>query len=132
MLSENDLLELLPGAFEAMDQPTMDGINTFVVSRAVKEAGITVVLSGLGGDELFAGYPSFRRAQQLHQLAITPASIRRVISLAGRSIFNGSPRRQKFWDMVESDCSPYAAYAISRQLFTPREIAVLARSQRSE
>ena len=47
----------------------MDGINTFVVSKAVKEAGVTVALSGLGGDELFAGYPSFRRAMQLHRLA---------------------------------------------------------------
>jgi asparagine synthase (glutamine-hydrolysing) len=58
-LSQNRLLELLPEALASMDQPTMDGVNTFVVSRAVKQAGITVALSGLGGDELFAGYPSF-------------------------------------------------------------------------
>lgn len=125
MLSENNLLELLPWAFEAMDQPTMDGINTFVVSKAVKEAGITVVLSGLGGDELFAGYPSFRRANHLHQLAITPSAIRRLASLAGRSIFNGSARRRKLWDMVASDCSPYAAYSLSRQLFAPDEVSAL-------
>jgi asparagine synthase (glutamine-hydrolysing) len=125
MLSEKDLLELLPSAFAAMDQPTIDGINTYVVSKAVKESGITVVLSGLGGDELFAGYPSFRRAQQLHRLAITPSAIRRFASLAGRSLFNGSVRRRKFWDMVESDCSPYAAYSLSRQLFSPSEISAL-------
>src|SRR6185503_1928093 len=61
-LSEDRLLEILPGAIAALDQPTMDGINTLVVSSAVKREGITVALSGLGGDELFAGYPSFRRA----------------------------------------------------------------------
>ena len=125
MLSENNLLELLPSAFESMDQPTMDGINTYVLCKAVKEAGITVVLSGLGGDELFAGYPSFRRAQQLHQLAVTPSAIRRLASLAGRSIFNGSARRRKLWDMVESDCSAYAAYSISRQLFARDEVSAL-------
>ncbi len=64
-LSEQRLIQLLPDAIAAIDQPTMDGINTFVVSRAVKNAGITVALSGLGGDELFAGYPSFRRAIKL-------------------------------------------------------------------
>ena len=52
----------------------MDGINTFVVSSAVKREGITVALSGLGGDELFAGYPSFRRALKFG--AMSPASKR--------------------------------------------------------
>src|SRR2546421_8743252 len=49
-LSEQQLFEMLPEAIGAEDQPTMDGINTFVVSKAVKSAGITVALSGLGGD----------------------------------------------------------------------------------
>jgi asparagine synthase (glutamine-hydrolysing) len=115
-----------------MDQPTMDGINTYVVSKAVKESGITVALSGLGGDELFAGYPSFRRAAALNRLTMTPSSIRRLGSLAGRAILNGSVRRRKFWDLVASDCSPYAAYAISRQLFSQDEISALTRGQRSE
>ncbi len=63
-LTEDRLIEILPDAIAAIDQPTMDGINTFVVSRAVKDAGITVALSGLGGDELFAGYPSFQTRDQ--------------------------------------------------------------------
>src|SRR5260370_38369960 len=42
-----------------MDQPSIDGVNTWFVSKAAKEAGLKVALSGLGGDELLAGYPSF-------------------------------------------------------------------------
>src|SRR6185503_17445200 len=73
-LSDDQLLDLLPQALASLDQPTMDGINTYVVSKAVKDAGATVALSGLGGDELFAGYPSFRRALRVESM--TPLSRR--------------------------------------------------------
>ncbi|PYU87359.1 MAG: asparagine synthase (glutamine-hydrolyzing) [Acidobacteria bacterium] len=127
LLSEESLIGLLPSALEAMDQPTMDGVNTYVISKAVKEAGITVALSGLGGDELFAGYPSFRRAGQLRRIAILPQQLRRAASVLGRALSNGWVRHRKFWDLVESDCSPYAVYAISRELFAPAEIRALLR-----
>src|SRR6185369_14644142 len=77
-LGGSDLLSALPDAFGAMDQPTLDGINTYVVSRAVRAHGTKVVLSGLGGDELFAGYPSFRRARALARYARIPVPARRV------------------------------------------------------
>jgi asparagine synthase (glutamine-hydrolysing) len=64
-LDEEQLLDALPSAINAMDQPTMDGINTFLISRAANEAGLKVVLSGLGGDELFGGYPSFQLVPNL-------------------------------------------------------------------
>jgi asparagine synthase (glutamine-hydrolysing) len=54
-MSGNDLLDALPSAFGAMDQPSLDGLNTYMVSRAVRMNGIKVALSGLGGDELFGG-----------------------------------------------------------------------------
>ena len=50
----------LPRILDAMDQPTIDGINTWFVSKAARELGLKVAISGLGGDELFGGYPSFR------------------------------------------------------------------------
>ncbi len=58
-LSPKHFLEEMPNALAAVDSPTGDGINTYVVSKATRNAGITVALSGLGGDELFAGYPYF-------------------------------------------------------------------------
>jgi asparagine synthase (glutamine-hydrolysing) len=124
-LSAGTLVGMLPDALAAMDQPTMDGINTYVVSKTVRDAGIKVALSGLGSDELFGGYPSFRRAMQLGRLGRTPSTIRRLASTAGRRFTNGSARHRKFWDLVESDCSPYTAYSISRQLFSPSEIRCL-------
>jgi asparagine synthase (glutamine-hydrolysing) len=93
----------------------MDGINTFVVSQAVKNAGITVALSGLGGDELFAGYPSFRRALKLHSLSRTA---RRVLRAALSVVRNGSVQRHKFRQLMNSEGTPADVYRISRQLFS--------------
>lgn len=59
VLREEDFLAQLPGAMTAIDQPTFDAINTYFVSRAARNAGMTVALAGTGGDELFGGYRSF-------------------------------------------------------------------------
>ena len=66
-LTPADFLRQLPDALAAIDHPSGDGPNSFVVSKATKEAGITMALSGLGGDELFAGYDIFKRAKRLQQ-----------------------------------------------------------------
>ncbi|MBZ5858006.1 asparagine synthase (glutamine-hydrolyzing) [Flavihumibacter profundi] len=63
--SPSDFLRDLPSALNAMDTPSGDGVNTYLVSKAVKDAGLTVALSGVGGDELFAGYPFFTRYLKL-------------------------------------------------------------------
>ena len=59
-VSELEFNEDLPKILDAMDQPTIDGINTWFVAKAAKEQGLKVAVSGLGGDELFGGYPSFK------------------------------------------------------------------------
>jgi asparagine synthase (glutamine-hydrolysing) len=58
-------LDELTNALNAMDTPSGDGINTYVVSKAIRQSGLTVALSGVGGDELFAGYPFFKKFLQL-------------------------------------------------------------------
>lgn len=68
-LNPSDFLKELPNALKAMDHPSGDGPNTFIVSKATKEAGITMALSGLGGDELFAGYDVFKRSLELNKKA---------------------------------------------------------------
>ena len=117
-LTENQLIEMLPAAIAAIDQPTMDGINTFVVSKAIKSAGITVALSGLGGDELFAGYPSFRRALRLARMPQASKKVLRAASGVGKIAASGSVQRQKFWQLADSDGTAADVYRISRQLFS--------------
>lgn len=124
-LGGKQLLDMLPLAIGAEDQPTMDGINTYVVSKAVKGAGITVALSGLGGDELFAGYPTFRRALHLKSVARLPIFMRQGISSFGRQLWDRSVQQKKLWQMLASDGSPAVACAVSRQLFSVDEVEAL-------
>jgi len=60
-LTPQDFLAIIPEAMDDMDHPSGDGFNSWLVSKVTKEAGITMALSGLGGDELFGGYPIFKR-----------------------------------------------------------------------
>jgi asparagine synthase (glutamine-hydrolysing) len=57
VVTEQEFRNDVPKILEAMDQPTIDGINTWFVSKAAREQGLKVAISGLGGDELFGGYP---------------------------------------------------------------------------
>ncbi|NML19597.1 asparagine synthase (glutamine-hydrolyzing) [Pseudoflavitalea sp. G-6-1-2] len=65
LLRPSVFLDELTNALDAMDTPSGDGVNTYVVSKAIKQHGLTVALSGVGGDELFAGYPFFKQYLQL-------------------------------------------------------------------
>jgi len=67
LVREKDILRAMPAIFDSMDQPSIDGFNTFIISKAVKDTGIAVALSGLGSDELFAGYASFKVLPRLYQ-----------------------------------------------------------------
>lgn len=118
-LSEKRLLRMLPSAIESLDQPTMDGINTYAVSKAIKDAGITVALSGLGGDELFGGYPTFHRALRIRKLNSIQRGLLKAFSTSGKGLSNGTVSRRKFWELVTSNGTPSDVYRISRELFSP-------------
>lgn len=67
LMKPTAMLDELQNALNALDSPSGDGVNTYVVSKAVKSAGLTVALSGIGGDELFAGYPFFKTFYRLNK-----------------------------------------------------------------
>ena len=97
-LSDDQALAWIADGLAAMDGPTADGLNTYLVSRAVAEQGIKVALSGLGADETFGGYPSFRTAPGLRRLRRLPGPLRRQLL---RRISSLRPKLQGLpaWDL---------------------------------
>lgn len=118
-LSSSEILDMIPGLVNAMDVPSPDAINTGIVSAKTKEAGITVALSGVGGDEFFAGYPSFSRYRKLRKLGFLKPLIQisaEIMALTGGRSFKKSARMIRHRD----DASMITA--LSRLLFLPEEV----------
>jgi len=113
------MLEELTNALDAMDTPTGDGINTYVVSKAIHKEGIRVALSGVGGDELFAGYPIFEhyiRLQQKRWLWKTPAALRNGLSgLLGK----GAKKDRLRQFLALSSPAIENSYPVLRQILSP-------------
>jgi asparagine synthase (glutamine-hydrolysing) len=112
----------------ALDQPSIDGLNVFVISRAVHERGLKVALTGLGGDELFGGYPSFRDVPRLRRMMRLvrplPAVVRR--GLAGvATVGRPTAVRAKLRDMFAGDGSLRSLYCQRRRAMSDRQLAQL-------
>ncbi len=124
-VDETALRGLLDGALEAMDQPTSDGINTHVVAHAARQAGLKVALSGLGGDELFGGYPSFRDVPRLTAARRLAGPMGAALSraLSPRDVFDR--HRAKIADALGAGATLDQAYRVRRQMFSPAQIEAL-------
>ena len=109
---------------ETMDQPTIDGVNTYFVSRLAKQMGFKVALSGLGGDELFAGYPSFRNIPSTVH-ALRPFNGLQAFGRGWRVISAPVLSRltsPKYASLLEYGGSWGGAYLLRRGLFMPWEL----------
>lgn len=125
-VSEREFVDDLPAILDAMDQPSIDGVNTWFVSKAAKEAGLKVAISGLGGDELLAGYPSFitlpRWRRRYGYIAAVPGLGRLARALI-RHVAPGYARaRPKVLGLLEHADSWAGAYLLQRGLFLPHEL----------
>lgn len=125
-LTSSDLLGDLPGALAAQDQPTYDGLNTYIVARAARAAGLTVALSGVGGDELFGGYSNTqdvpRAARLRRQLGILGPVVGRALHATSRRWSRYASKRV---DLLTVRPSLGELYAARRRLFSPRQLAQL-------
>jgi asparagine synthase (glutamine-hydrolysing) len=117
-------MEEMPNALAAMDVPSGDGVNTYVVSKATKNAGVVVTLSGLGGDELFAGYPFFEKFAQLQKMSAfwkIPAIVRKGFS-SGAGPFLKSHQRAKIDMLARANSAEIdQIFPTFRRVFSPEE-----------
>jgi asparagine synthase (glutamine-hydrolysing) len=113
---------------DALDQPSADGVNTYFVAKAAREAGLTVALSGMGADELFAGYPAFARFGTLCRAArlARPLPAGLIDSLEGPAgRLWGDARPSRLADLLRGRGLPAFTYRSVRSLFTDRQVAAL-------
>jgi asparagine synthase (glutamine-hydrolysing) len=125
LLAPDQVLAQLEDAVKSLDQPTMDGLNTYFVSRAARQAGLKVALSGLGSDEIFGGYSTFAttpRAAFAARLARwIPGSLRMLTAGATVRIATGDAARKAAAAWRSPKDFPHAYY-FTRTLFTPSRV----------
>jgi len=129
--------ERIPDAIRSLDQPSIDGINTFLVSEATVKAGLKVAVSGVGGDELFGGYGTFQSIPQIEglhrrmgQLPGGSQALRMAANLAGR--VSRSKIQARSVRVLGYGDDTAGAYFANRGLFAPHEVRGLLAPQYSD
>ncbi|MDA9269669.1 asparagine synthase (glutamine-hydrolyzing) [Amylibacter sp.] len=125
-ISRNEFDEDFSRFMNAMDQPTIDGVNTWFVSKAARAVGVKVALSGLGADELLGGYPSFKHVPQLVSMVKPLNAVNKQWSKELRKLL--SPMLQNFTSTKYAGIFEYGgsypgAYFLRRALYMPWELA---------
>ncbi len=127
VVTRSEFKQDLPRIIAAMDYPSIDGINTWYASKAVAELGLKVVISGVGGDELFAGYSSFQDIPKLvsrwNKISFVPG-LSKLADVAFKLKAKQSKNSRWNWMAREAN-NFYGAYWLRRGLFTPDQLPEL-------
>ena len=128
MVSQEDALATLPEALRGMDQPTIDGVNTWLVSANARAAGVKVALTGLGADEMFGGYSNFRRVPRMeraaNRFAMLPPLVRKPVAASLALLAEKSDRNRKLSSLASGGSFTHP-YFLARTLFAPGELHAL-------
>jgi asparagine synthase (glutamine-hydrolysing) len=126
-VTADEVLCEFPKVIWAMDQPTIDGVNTYFVSKVTRDSGTIVALSGVGGDELFGGYSSFQRVPRLYHLSLAahavPGCGRALEKMLGAVARHG--RLHKLRALFQHPASPEMSYLAVRGLYLGDELKAL-------
>lgn len=121
-VTASEVMQLLPRMLDSLDQPTVDGLNVYLVSHAAHKLGLKVALSGLGSDELFGGYPSFRDVPRVLKLRKYGDPL---LSLLVRSILTSAPktrRSEKLKDLFVAPADIKNMFLARRRIFTMEDL----------
>jgi asparagine synthase (glutamine-hydrolysing) len=124
LVKPQDFEKALPVILDAMDMPTTDGVNTWFISKYARQSGVKAVLSGIGADESFGGYPSFSRISYIKYLRRLPKVALKLASYFGTDQF----KRLNYL----SNQHYHADYLFLRGLFAPSEIAEILNCDEKE
>ncbi|WP_416672288.1 asparagine synthase (glutamine-hydrolyzing) [Egbenema bharatensis] len=118
---------LLPKFLTAIDQPSIDGFNTFCVSQLARESGSKVVLSGLGGDELFSGYQSFQKVPRMVSWGHSLKYFQPLPALVGKGLeaWSESSQIRRLGDFLQQTPTTMTAYRSFRGIFSHQEACQL-------